>query len=326
MSQRLSARAVEPDAAAPSGRPRAVHWAAAACALAAVACGPGTPGKVIATTSFGAGLTQDADFLYWRTQDALMRVSKQGGTPETILAGRHPVAHTVFGDRIYWLDQDGANVSLHSAATSGGGEQVLISNENAGGGIFRNLATDGSFLYWSNEARQVRKAPLTVGSAELVVEGLDTPASSVAAIGGVLFATTAFSILRVDPAGGRFLIPDRFDIPEFVTLSNPPDSNIYWVERGNGGRNGGVYLVSQPGGDPAVLARFEVLPGPPSSDGQHVYFATGGQDDRIRRARVSGSSDADDFASGQVGDPVVDGSDVFWIDRGGRVHKAPKSK
>jgi hypothetical protein len=307
----------------------------AACAIALAACGPGVPGEVIATTStFAAGLTQDADFLYWRTQDALMRLPKQGGTPETILGDRNPVALTVFGDRVFWLDQDVANVSLRSAAKSGGDEQVLDLDENAGGRIFRNLATDGNFLYWANEVGQLRRAPVTGGDAvnflELTnppISSLDTSASSVAAIDGVLYATTFSSLFRFEAgAAPQSMIGSRIDIPEFVTLANPPDPFLYWVERGNGGRNGFVYLVAQTGGSPALLAGWEVVPGRLSTDGEYAYFATGAQDDRIRRARVSGSSDAEDFAGGEVGDPVVDGSHVFWIDRQGRVHRAPKSK
>jgi hypothetical protein len=224
------------------------------------------------------------------------------------------------------LNQEGANVTLRSDAKSGGDEQVLDPDESAGRGIFRNLATDGTFLYWANEMGQLRRAPVTGGDATSLAI-LDTSASSVAVIDGVVFATTAYSIFRFqDGAAPQQLIDARFDVPEFVTLANPPDPNIYWVERGNGGQNGAVYLAAQTPSSAALLARFEVTPGPPSTDGQHVYFATGGPDERIRRARVSGSSDAEDFASGQVGDPVVDGSDVFWIDHDGRVHKAPKSK
>jgi hypothetical protein len=328
LSYEPNAGAEDPDASGASVLRRAARWAAAVCAMGWVACGPGVPGDVIGrTSSFADGLTQDADFLYWHTQDALMRLSKQGGSPETILDGRSPAALTVSGDRVFWLNDDGANVSLRSAANTGGDERVLDPDENDGRRILRNLATDGTFLYWSNEVGQLRRAPVAGGDA-INLGILDTSASSVAAIGGGVFATTLRSIFRFQQPGDppRQMIPTRFDIPEFVTPATPPDSFFYWVERGSGAQDGRVYRAAEGGGDPAQLSRGEVAPGPPSSDGRHVYFATGAQDDRIRRARVTGSPDAEDFAEGQVGDPVVDGSDVFWIDREGRVHKASSSK
>jgi hypothetical protein len=302
---------------------RGLGAAAAASAFLLVACGPGVRGEVIATTSLAAaGLTQDADFLYWRTEDALVRLSKQGGSPETIVTGQNPVANTVSGDRVFWLNQDAGNVSLRSAATAGGAEQVLVPDESAGGGILRNLATDGMFLYWSNEIGEIRRAPV-IGGGAVHFGSVPTRSASVAAIAGVVFATMPFLIARFEEGTDPMVLNERFDNPDHITLSSPPDDFFYWVERGNGGANGAVYRAAMAGSQAVRLAQREVLPDRPFSDGQNVYFAASGNDERIRRARASGSPEVEDFSAGH-GDPVVDATHVYWIDRQGAVHKAAK--
>jgi hypothetical protein len=321
---RWNVRVAGPDAPRTRAHRRGLGALAAASAFLLVACGPGVRGEVIAnTSSFAAGLTQDADFLYWRTEDALVRLSKQGGSPETIVTGQKPVANTVSGDRVFWLNRDDAgNVSLRSAATAGGDEQMLDSDESAGGGILRNLATDGMFLYWSNEIGEIRRAPVIGGDA-VHFGSVPTRSASVAAVAGVVFATMPFLIARFEEGTDPTVLNERFDMPDHISLSSPPDDFFYWVERGNGGANGAVYRAARAGSQAARLAQREVTPDRPSSDGQNVYFVAGGNDKRIRRARVSGSSEAEDF-SDAYGDPVVDATHVYWIDGEGAVHKAAK--
>ena len=298
------------------------------CALVLAACGPGVRGEVIATTSlFAAGLSQDSDFLYWRTDDAIVRLSKQGGTPETIVGGQTPVANIVLSDdRVFWFHQNAGAISLHSAAKIGGDERVLDPDENAGIAILRNLATDGSFLYWSNETGEIRRAPVIGGDA-VTFGQTGIRASSVAAASGVVFAAVAvppwFGIARFEEGAVPLLLHESFDMPEDIVLSSPPDDFYYWVERGTGAANGAVYRASVAGSQVARLATREVSPDRPFSDGANVYFSTGGATERIRRARVSGSSEAVDFSDGH-GDLVVDATHVYWIDRNGSVHKARK--
>jgi hypothetical protein len=304
-------------------RARGLGAAIAASALLFAGCPPGVRGEVLATTSlFAAGLAQDDAFLYWRTEDALVRLSKQGGAVETIVTGAKPVADTVSGDRIFWLDHRGGIISLRSAAKTGGDEQVLDADETSGGNILRNLATDGTFLYWSNEGGDIRRAPVAGGDAVLFGR-VNTRSASVAAEAGVVFATEFLAIVRFEEGTTPLLLNDRFDIPDHITLASPPDGFFYWVERGNGAANGAVYRALTTGSGAARLAQREVTPDRPFSDGQNVYFAVGGNDQRIRRARVSGSSEADDF-SGGYGEPVADATHVYWIDRDGLVHKARK--
>jgi hypothetical protein len=288
-------------------------------------------GEVIATTSIlAAALSQDTDFLYWRTEDAIVRLSKQGGTPETIVGGQPPGANTVVsGDRVFWLNQSGGAVSLHSAATTGGDERVLDPDENAGGPIFRNLASDGTFLYWSNESGEIRRAPViggdavTFGQTDVLGTRPSLRASSVAVAGGVVFATVVFGIARFEEGVAPDILQETWDQPEDITLSSPPDDFYYWVEPGSGAANGAVYRAPMTGGQPARLAIREINPDRPFSDGANVYFSVGGASERIRRARVSGSSEADDFSDGH-GELVVDATHVYWIDRNGSVHKARK--
>jgi hypothetical protein len=199
---------------------------------------------------------------------------------------------------------------------------VLVPDESAGGGILRNLATDGTFLYWSNEIGEIRRAPVIGGDA-VRFAFVPTPSASVAAVDGVVFATMPFLIARFEEGIDPTPLNERFDIPDHITLSSPPDDFFYWVERGNGGANGAVYRAARAGSQAVRLAQREVTPDRPFSDGQNVYFAAGGNDKRIRRARVSGSPEAEDFSSGH-GDPVVDATHVYWIDSEGAVHKAAK--
>lgn len=298
------------------------RWALAVSALLLAACGPGVRGEVLATTSiFAAGLTQDADFLYWRTEDALVRLPKAGGSPEVLVGGQKPVANTLSADRLFWLNDDGGNVSLRSAAIGGGDERVLDADENGGGRIFRNLATDGSFLYWSNEAQEIRRAPVGGGDA-VPIALVDTPASSVAVLDGVVFATTRISIARFQGGSVAEFLGGGL-VPDHVTFASPLDDFFYWVERGNGAAIGAVFRAARDGSEGALIADREVAPSAPFSDGVHVYYAAGGQEGRIRRVRATGGRDPEDF-SGGAGDPIVDGTHVYWIDLEGNVHKAPK--
>ncbi len=294
--------------------------------FAVVGCGPGIPGDLITTTEpFGRGLDQSADRLFWHGDTSIWSVPKSGGEPTELASGQRPMSLRVAGVDVCWMNREG-EWAVRCVPQSGGEVRTLATQPDSEFTV-RPMATDGTYLYWSTSARKIRRVALAGGEAE-DFSPVDAESAAVAVTPeGEVFASDLRGIVRL-PGGGAE--PVRIAggasvVPSGLALSNPPDDFVYWTEIGLSARDGLVLRAPKGGGDIVLLARRQTLPSELAVDGQHVYWATGGGTDRIRRIGTNGGRE-EDFANGgnQVGPPVVDAENVYWLDPEGGLHRAAK--
>ena len=292
----------------------------------AVGCGPGIPGDLIATTEpFSRGLDQSADRLFWHGEEGIFSLPKGGGEPEQLASGQRPMSLRVAGSDVCWMNREGE--WQVRCAPQAGGEVRTLAAQAEDEFTVRPMATDGTNLYWSTSARKIRRVALAGGDA-VDFSAVDAESASVAVTPeGEVFASDQRGIVRL-PGGGAEpvrIAGGAVVVPSGIALSNPPDDFVYWTEIGISARDGLVLRAPKAGGEVVLLARRQTLPSELVVDGQHVWWATGGGTDRIRRIGTNGGRE-EDFANGgnQVGTPVVDAENVFWIDPDGNVHRAAK--
>jgi hypothetical protein len=293
--------------------------------LCVAGCGPGIPGERIALTEpFSRGLDQSADRLFWHSEDAVWSMPKAGGEPQVVFSGPQIQSLRVVGDQLCWLDRAEGQWTVRCAAELGEGPPRVMATQPEEEYTVRPLATDGESLFWSTSQGRIRRV-VAAGGEPVDFAQVDTDASSLAAEPGAVYASVPGGLVRFGPDGvGTPLAGGAVVVPTAVTLSSPPDDNVYWTEVGFSGRDGLVLRAPKTGGEVQLMARRQTLPSDLFVNGEHIYWATGGGSGRIRRTGVNGGRE-EDLASGEdVGPPVVDDEYFYWIDREGGLHRAPK--
>jgi hypothetical protein len=133
-------------------------------------------------------LRQDATHLYWISGDAVLRVSKQGGTVETIASGQFkPYRVVVAGGNAYWSNNLGAAVVR--APVTGGAAQVF-----AAANLPTHIASEGSYIYWVDEGTLgIRRAPVG-GGPSVQITALAEPASNMLVDSSYVYWTDTWGI------------------------------------------------------------------------------------------------------------------------------------
>jgi hypothetical protein len=115
----------------------------------------GAPTTLASGQAQPMGIAVDGSYVYWAnhaldsTDPAVKRVPKSGGavTPVTTIAGGHPRAILLYGDRIYITNLHGgadANADLYEAPLGGG-----AATPRGGGKYLWGIAVNSTYVYWS---------------------------------------------------------------------------------------------------------------------------------------------------------------------------------
>ena len=153
-------------------------------------------------TAPGSVLRLDATHVYWlEHEDAVHRVAKTGGTPETIIPTTSGgiTDFVVDGANVYYAEWDGKRIRKTPA---GGGAATTLATPSQVDQT-RRLTTDGTSLYWIDQL-ELNKISVSGGTPTTLVrqlENLAFPASGIAVDGQSVYWTevAGFTIKKATP-------------------------------------------------------------------------------------------------------------------------------
>jgi hypothetical protein len=162
----------------------------------------GAPVTLATGNAPGSLLRLDAAYVYWLDhEDAVRRVPKAGGNPETIVpAIAGGITDFVLdAANVYYAEWDGKRI--RKAAVSGGAATTLTTPSNVD--QTRRLTTDGASLYWIDQS-ELNKISVNGGTATTLVRDLDNlpdPPSGIVVDGQSVYWTevAGFTIKKATP-------------------------------------------------------------------------------------------------------------------------------
>ena len=121
-------------------------------------------------------LVTDGTYAYWAaTPDGhINRIKIAGGAPEVVADASAPFGLTIAGNFLYFTNHlaGGQGGSVGRVSTAGLSEVILSSAE----ALPRAVATDATYLYWTNEGDgTVKRVPLAGGPITVLAAGQSTP-------------------------------------------------------------------------------------------------------------------------------------------------------
>ena len=182
------------------------------------------------------GLAIDDKFVYWNAGGNILRISKEGGTPETI-AGDHVgigIDLAIDNEKVYWANHGYylANSPtkpspIYVVAKQGGKVEAFSAEQN----IPHSLALDENFVYWVTPSSIVKQAKVG-GVAEVLYQASDK---------------------------------------EGVDELTQDKENLYFGFRGAGESRWALRRISKQGGEPQTIVKRYSLK-PVVVDETHIYF------------------------------------------------------
>jgi hypothetical protein len=229
-------------------------------------------------------------------------IAKPGGTPECIV---------VHGGALYWLNNNGPDGMILTAAADSGPNaaySAVVPFLDAGIGLC--LAVDDTSVYWTFGD--------TVMSAPLAGSGLTTLAAGQVSSWGI--AVNAAGVYWTDyvTAGGVYEVPlDGGTITTLASSNNAgdlaiDDTTAYWAASGSGT----IMKVALDGGPPVTVFG---APGPfgVAVDSTSVYWtASSAVPSGVFSMPLSGGVSPTTLASENATGIAVDGTGVYWTDYG----------
>jgi len=281
-------------------------------------------GAVLRLTSCTAGagpIALDARYLYWTTiSPAVEKVSLDGGAPIVVAGGDVAFGGggiAVDADRVYWTSPDcGYGGDVMSEPLAGGSPATVAAMQ----GGPRDVAVDGTSVYWGNScAATVEKRLLDGGATVVLASGQSGPDNIVVDATRAYWTNDDGTIVAVPLSGGPPVTLATASSPRIAVNGG----TLYWTDF----TNGTVMSEVVDAGVPVTLASGQSNPGRIAADGTSAYWINGGTGPRSGAVmKVSlGGSDAAAVASG-LDSPVgiaVDELSVYWTDSEG-IFKARK--
>ena len=225
------------------------------------------------------GLVSDSTYVYWANySSAVIKRSALDGTGVTPLfnGGQYMNALALAGGSLYFHQYP--NSFINRVSTAGSGSTTFV---NAGATNGQNLATDGSYLYFTDGTPgTVNQVPLNAASLpatpSFTLSG-ETSAGAPYVTASKLFwvQTGASGVLRVSPlvspVGSTLL----------TSIPNPTgvvaDANFAWVVAYGTApsyTDGRIYKVPVGGGSAVVVAQGLYAPTSITMDAGHIYWTT----------------------------------------------------
>jgi hypothetical protein len=248
-------------------------------------------------------IAADGSFIYWSTsQGAVMRVSIDGGKPETVVPAQAGFVGPTSGNatlkvdasNVYWT----TNAAVVSAPKTGGASLVLAGVETPLSDLTGLDVDDASeFVYFTHRAGFVRKAPKVPGAMVTLASAESSPSSPVVR-GATLYwaaaAETGAGTARVMDVGGgspATVTGSEFMSPASFAGISVDDRNVYWTAGGT------VSWVSIAGGTPSVI----------QSSGDFVLAAILGDETNVYWSGLSGDVSTAPLTPNAIPQPVVSG-------------------
>jgi hypothetical protein len=150
------------------------------------------------------------------------------------------------------------------------GVRILIDGEYAP----RDVLVDDQYVYWTNNAAAIRRAPLAGGDAVTLTIGHSL--GNVVASGDHVYfsdyiaADDTGTVARIPRAGGDAEVLATGIVPSSLTLDS---DRIYWADQGNSLTDGRIYSANVDGSDPATVAEGLNAPFGLTVRGGFVYYA-----------------------------------------------------
>jgi hypothetical protein len=216
-------------------------------------------------------LALDALYVYFTTNDSVLRVPKDGSAPPlTLAANQTPVGIAVDATRVYWTNYrgDGAIMMCSPAACM---PQVFAANQPDPD----TIVVDAVNAYWTNHDTSnpaVVQMPLHGGTAiSLVTGGSHYPLGIVADSTNLYFSDnfTPGSVYRVPIGGGSpaVALQSQNGDPRFMAVD---DTRVYWADPSAGT----ITAVAKGGGTPVTIASGQDGALSVAVDACNVYWAT----------------------------------------------------
>jgi streptogramin lyase len=187
-------------------------------------------------------LIVNANGLYWMDFNSgeLWKIAPLGGTATNYESSPAQLADfAVDAVNAYFIENNAPVVRW--TALAGGGVRNVLTNPHPGQ-LPGTVATDGTWVYWSNYSdNSIQKTPVAGGDPTPVVTGLDRPGRLVV-FGGDLYYATLHTISKVSTSGGS-------STPVVMGLLQP--ANEFAVD------SDGVYFIQEALGNVSRL-RFAV--------------------------------------------------------------------
>jgi hypothetical protein len=261
---------------------------------------------VLAPDQYPSGFAIDEGYLYWLDQGSIRRVSKLGGSPQTIAP--EPLDYAAFmavdDTDVYWT----TGHELWRTAKAGGGGRVLIAGDDATG-----VALDAANVYWSSDVRaSIFQEPKSAkGNRVTLASGQPQPtAVAVDASWGywVLGMPAPQEGIRRVPIGGG----DQQSLAP-VTWGGRlalDDTFVYFTQVEVG--NEFVARVSKDGTGMQMLAMAQA-PGGLAVDDTYVWWTDFDASTVSRTPKSGGPTTVIATGQTQARELVADGTCVYWM-------------
>lgn len=300
-----------------------------AASTAPLGCAPGAPPVVVADhLAEPRALVLAAWDVYFEDRvvtgpgaemGALRRVSKEGGTVETLVRGIADTADVALGDGVVaWLPLSVDEV--HMESLENGASRVLFAGPV--GGAARGIAADRNFVYWGFQPPSgpdadgvVRRVPRDGGAPTVLGRGAALPSFAADDTHVYWLGHDGVHRARKDGMGmSRLVVSDQGTIAfalapgAIVTLRSTPNGTSRAIVRWPASGRPPEVLVSSD----APIARLRAF-------GDHVYYTVARADSgAIVRVPLAGGAPVA-VASSRVsprGAPALDDTCVYWIEGG----------
>lgn len=252
------------------------------------------------------GLAQDATRLYWTSRMGVMSISKNGGSPSTLvrreLDGRGIAVDAAY---VYWSDIQSHVIS--KAPIAGGGPVDIATSVSP-----EHLAVSDTYLYVAvyDEVGtgSIAKIPVAGGTLEVVAANQGTVGSIVLDSQYVYwtsYSDLSGAIMKAAIAGGAASkVANASPMLDRLALLN---DELFWIEGDS------IMKVSASGGQPSPIANNGALD--IAADDSHIYLKRSAS---IAKVSISdGASEMLVRSDGYSIGLVVDQSDVYFVGAAG---------
>lgn len=188
------------------------------------------------TQSDYGGMAIDEKFIYWNAGGKILRVSKDGGTPESVASENVGIGidMVIDDEKVYWANHGYYSPGnppvprpIYAVSKQGGKVEIFADEQN----IPHSLAIDDKFVYW----------------------------------------LTPTSILKQAKSGGQPQVIFQATDKEGVDVLEKDSENLYFGFRGAGDSRWALRKISKQGGEPQTLAKTFSLR-PFAVDETNIYF------------------------------------------------------
>jgi hypothetical protein len=246
----------------------------------------------------GPGIANDGTTIGRANQDA------SGVTHSFITGLSGPGGVTVDASHIYWADTQTNSIGRANLDGSGANRNFIpgAADSSAGGGqIPVDIATDASFIYWTDGNKYVGRATLAGGAVTPHFINAGSSPQGIAVSAGKIYIGEADSILYVPATGGMppSLLKVLSATPTAIAVAN---NFIYMAELNPGASSIGRMQTNGSGLDESFVPNL-AFPTGVATDGTYVYWADhGGAQNTIGRALL-GTSGATNVLPSFVSEP-----------------------